>query len=533
MKKRLISLVATVVAASMMMVGCGSSASSGTSSEPVADTTATTAGTETTAETASAAAETTSGAKDTLVVALQGEPSSLDAQYADDTNMFWVTWNINEGLVVFNGETLEVEPLLATAWENVDDTTWKFTIREGVKFHDGTDMTAEDVAYSINRMIDPDFGSQFASDFSTITGAEVTGDYEVTVTTDGPDPILLKRMTKMYVVSKATTEGKSTEELTTISNGTGPYKLVSWKQGSQIDLTANTDYWGDAPSIPNVTFRFIEEASTRVSAIQTGEVDIAVNMLPEYIDQLPQVVSGPGMENYFMRLNATSGIMSSPELRMAVNYAVDKEAIADALFLGYATPEPGQIAQEGTTGYSSAVEAYPFDQEKAKELIAASGYNGEEIQLISEKTRWTKDGEVTEAVASMLQEVGLNVTVKFLSWSEWLDMLFDKTQTPDMMFSSTSNEFQDVDRIFSSSVHSAGTQSAMADADVDALIEAGQKEMDEAKRQEIYDELNTMLYNNPPKLYLVTVDELHGAAANVDWVLRKDCRVYLKTVSFK
>lgn len=518
MKKTWKTLLTTLLAASMLLSGCGSGGSTGSGSAAGAGT---------------SAGGSATGEKDTLVVALQGEPSTLDAQYADDTNMFWVTWQINEGLVCYNGETLEIEPLLATAWENVDDTTWKFTIREGVKFHDGTDMTAADVAYSINRVIDESYGSQYASDFSTIEKAEVTGDYEVTVTTKGPDPILLKRMTKCYIVSQATTEGKSNEELTMVSNGTGPYKLESWTTGSQINLTAFDQYWGEAPSIPNITFRFIEEASTRVSALETGEVDIAVNMLPEYVDQLPQVVSGEGIENYFMRFNATSGIMADANLRLACNYAVDKEAIAESLFLGYARPEPGQIGAEGTTGYTSSVEAYPYDPEKAKELIAASGYNGEEIQLISEKTRWTKDGEVTEAVASMLQEVGLNVTVKFVSWNEWLDILFDKSKAPDLMFSSTSDEMKDVDRILSSGVHSAGTQSAMTNPKYDEIIEAAQVEMDEAKRQEMYDELNTMLYNDPPKLYLVRVDELHGAAANVDWTLRRDCRYFLKDVSFK
>lgn len=523
MKKWKVVLM-TMMAAAMTLTGCGGS------SGP-----ASTGGEETQTPSGSSGGSVTADAADTetLIVALQGEPSTLDAQYADDTNMFWVTWQINEPLVMFNGETLEIEPVLATAWENVDDTTWKFTIREGVKFHDGSDFTVDDAVYSINRNVDPDFGSQFASDFSTIASAEKVDDTTFTLTTNGPDPILLQRLTKLYIVDKETVEGKSNEDLVMVSNGTGPYKYTSWEKGKQIDLTAFEDYWGDAPSIKNVTFRFIEEASTRVSALQTGEINIAVNMLPEYVDQLPQAVTGEGMENYFMRFNARDGIMANVDLRLACNYAIDKEAIADSLFLGYATPEPGQIASEGTTGYTASITAYPYDLEKAKELIANSGYNGEAIQLISEKTRWTKDGEVTEAVAAMLQEAGLNVEVKFVSWSEWLDILFDPSKTPDLMFSSTSNEFRDVDRILSGQVHSAGTQSAMSNPKYDAIIEEAQVEMDPEKRQAMYDELNAMLYNDPPKLYLVSVDELHGASSNLDWTIRKDCRVYFKYLSYK
>ena len=459
-------IMAFTLAAMFALTGCGGAAdtATGTGAGGAAGDSQTSAGgAQAGADGTQAGLEGSAGKAalgDSLVIALQGEPSTMDAQFADDTNMFWVTWQINEPLVGYNGETLEVEPMLAESFENVDENTWQFKLRQGVKFHDGTDFTVDDAVYSINRIIDPNYGSQFASDFSTIDKAEQVDDTTFKIITKGPDPILLKRLTKLYMVSKAATEGKSNEELATVSNGTGPYKLAEWNRGSEIKLSAFDGYWGDAPAIKNLTYRFISEASTRVSALQTGEINIAVNMLPEYVDQLPQVVTGDGMENYFLRFNASSGIMQSKELRLACNYAVDKDAIAESLFLGYAKPEPGQIAGEGTTGYTPSVTAYPYDLEKAKELIAASGYNGEPIELISEKTRWIKDGEVTETVASMLQEAGLNVEVKFVSWNEWLDILFDKSKAPDMIFSSTSDEMRDVDRVLSSGIASDGTQSA-------------------------------------------------------------------------
>lgn len=138
-------VLAGVLACATVLTGCGST--SGTNSQAV------TTGTNDSVE-ASAADKTSTSDKDSLVVALQGEPSTLDAQYADDTNMFWVTWQINEPLVMFNGDTLEIEPVLAAEWTNVDETTWQFTIREGVKFHDGSDFTVEDVVYSVNRIVD-------------------------------------------------------------------------------------------------------------------------------------------------------------------------------------------------------------------------------------------------------------------------------------------------------------------------------------------------------------------------------------------
>ncbi|MFV0413695.1 MAG: ABC transporter substrate-binding protein [Oscillospiraceae bacterium] len=513
MKKRLLSAVMPLTMLVTTLTAC---TGGGTSSSGAAGSTASAAG----------------EAKTSLVLALQGEPTTLDPQYADDTNMNMVAWQVYDTLVRFDGDTLEIEPVLATSYEAVEDTVWEFKLREGVKFSDGTDFTAEDAAWSVNRIISTDYGSQIASDFETIEKAEAVDATTIRITTKEADPILLKRLTKLAMVSKAFTEGKSNEELTTVANGTSAYKVDEWDRGSSITLSYNENYWGEKPAITNATYRFIEESSTRVSALQSGEVDFAVNMLPEYIDMLPKVVSGRGLENYFMRFNMIDGIMTSKELRLAANYAIDKEAIATELFGGYATPEPGQIDREGNTGFTADLEAYPYDPDKARELIAAAGYNGETIEIISEKSRWLKDGEVTEAVAAMLQEVGLNVQVKFVSWNEWLDTLFDKTKTPSLQFSSTSSDYMDAGRTYNSSVLSTGTQSAVSNPVWDALIQQANYEMDAEKRQAIFDELNHALYEDPPKLLLVNVDSITGVAENLEFTFRNDCRVYLNELYF-
>jgi peptide/nickel transport system substrate-binding protein len=446
--------------------------------------------------------------------------------------MFMVSWQLYDTLVRFNGATLAIEPVLALEYKAVEPTVWEFKLREGVKFADGTPFTAEDAAWSVNRIISPEYGSQFGSDYSTISRAEVAGPMTVRIITIEQDPILLKKLTKLAMVSQAFTKGKANEALTTVANGTGPYKLVSWNRGSEIKLTYNEQYWGTKPAITNATYRIIEESSTRVFALQSGEIDFAVNMLPEYIKDLPKVVSGRGLENYFMRFNMLDGIMKNRDLRLACNYAVDKEAIAKELFNGYATAEQGQIDREGNTGFTASLKAYPYDLEKAKQLIKQSGYNNEVIEILSEKSRWIKDGEVTEAVASMLQEAGLNVRVKFVSWNEWLDTLFDKNKTPTLQFSSTSSDFMDAGRAYSASVMSVGTQSAVNNPAWDSLIEKANYEMDPAARQAIFDDLNKRLFDDPPKLLLVNVDSITGTAADLNFTFRNDCRVYLNELSF-
>jgi len=467
-----------------------------------------------------------------IVIALQGEPTSLDTHYPDDGNMRCVTWNVFEPLYILDGKTLDPVPCLATDYKIIDDLTWEFTIRKGVKFHDGSDFTTEDAAYSINRVIDPDYGSQILSDFSTIDRAEVVDDSTIRIITKTPDPVLLKRLTKLDMVSKAYTEPKTFDELTLLAMGTGPYVFEKWERGIAITLTANENYWGEKPSIKKATFRFIEEPVTRLSALKTGEIHFAVNMYPEYTDEIPKIFTEVGTETYWIRFNQFSGLMRDKRLRLAANYAVDLQGLADALFLGYAAPCQGQMGRPGYFGFSDKVKGYGYDPEKAKELLKEAGYNGEVVELLSERGRWLKDGEITEAVAAQLMEVGFNVQTKFVSWNEWLDTLFDRSKTPDMQYSSTSNEFFDMDRTYSALVHGSGTQAGLDNPEYNKLIEEAREEMDPAKRQAIYDELAQKLHDDPFAIYLLILNDLHGGAANLEWTPRQDSRIYLSEMSF-
>ncbi len=471
------------------------------------------------------------GEKDTVVIALQGEPSTLDPQFADDGNMRTVTDNVFEKLMELDGKTLQPIPGLATEYKNVSEDTWEFTLRDGVKFHNGDSLTAEDVAFSIKRVIDPDYKSQIAGNFASIKDIKVVAPNKVQIITDGPDPILLKRLTKLDIVSKKVVE-ENKDNVATQPVGTGPYKVISWNRGVDIQAEAFDDYWGKQPAIKKAKYRFIQEASTRLSALKAGEIDFAVNMLPEYINEMPKTKTEKSLEIYWLRFNQLRGPMMNKELRLAANYAINRQAIADSLFLGQASPAEGQMAKEGYFGFASDVKAYPYDLEKAKELIKESGYNGEVIELVSERGRWLKDGEVTEAVASMLTEAGLNVKIKFLSWQEWLDTLFNKDKAPAIQFSSSGNEFFDMDRAYSSMVDTKGSQSAMSNEEVDKKIEAARKEMDPEKRQKLYKELAEYFYEDPFGIPLLNLKDVYGMSENLEWTPRQDSRVTVYEMSF-
>ena len=180
--KKSLSILLICLMAIGLLAGCGGD--SGTTTPPPADNNQPDPG---------AASGTP---KTDIVLAIQGEPTTMDPQYPDDGNMRTITWSVFEPLYKLNGDTLEPEPCLATGYENIDELTWQFTIRDGVKFHDGGDFTVDDAVFSVNRIIDPDFGSQILSDFETIKEAVKVDDKTFQIITQQPDPILLKRLTK-------------------------------------------------------------------------------------------------------------------------------------------------------------------------------------------------------------------------------------------------------------------------------------------------------------------------------------------------
>jgi len=472
-------------------------------------------------------------AQDQIVIALQGEPTTLDPQFADDGNMRPVSDNVFDKLLVLDGKTLQPIPCLAIEWERVSDITWQFTLRENVKFHNGEPFTAEDAVYSVKRIIDPTFNSQIAGNFSTIKDAKIINSNTILIITNGPDPILLKRLTLLDIVNKKYMESSPDNIINTKPVGTGPYQVIKWNRGEEIKIEKFNDYWGQKPNIQNVTYRFIQENSTRLAALRAGEINLAVNMLPEYLEQLPSYKTANSIEFYLLRFNTIRGIMQNKLIRQAVNYAIDKEAIVQALFLGSAIPARGQLAKEAYFGFNKNLDAYAFNPEKSKELLKEAGYKGEVVQLISERGRWMKDGEISEAVASMISDVGINVKLTFLSWQQWLDTLFNLEKAPDIMFSSNGNELFDMDRFYQAIIKTGGPQSAYSNPDIDKKIDVARNEMDPVKRQAMYEELAQLVYDDPFGVSLINLKSIWGISKDLEWEPREDGRILISEMSLK
>lgn len=539
MRSKFVVFITLIVLASMVFSACAPAASTPEpeTGEAVVVQTEEQAPEEKTTEEPAPEEQTTeepmaeeTGPSGEVIIAIGGDPSSLDPQAVDDGHERTVNENMYETLIARDPQTMELIPSLAISWEQVDDTTWEFKLREGVKFHNGEPFNAESVAHSVKRVIDPEYNSEQLAYYSTFVDAEVVDEYTVDVITSGSDPIVPARM---YWMKMVPLEASQEEDFWQNPVGTGPYKFVEWVRNDHISMVANEEYWDDLPSIKNAEFRIIPEEITRLAALNNSEVHLVKSLVPEYVDQVPKVASVDGLEILWLRPNVILPPLDNKDLRLAINYAIDRNAIAESLYSGYADPVQGQLLTSAQFGFNPNIEPYEYNPDKAKELIAQSGYTGEEIYLPCQSGRWAKDKEVAEVVAQNLTAVGLNVRLEFVEWSAWLDLMFAPKEKKGNTISGNANELFDADRTVSAILHSEGGQSTIQDPELDRLVEEARVESDTDKREALYHEAIQIAHDEAYWAPLIVLDNIYGMSLGLQWSPRQDDKVLVKDMSWE
>ncbi len=461
-------------------------------------------------------------------VAIGSEPSTLDPQLRDDGGERQVNDNIYETLMARTATGELVPGLAAAVPAQVDETTWEFRLREGVSFHNGEPFNADAVVASVARVIDPANNSEQMAYFGTIAGAEKVDDHTVHIKTSGPDPILPSRMYWMKMIPPGyAADG----DLAGAPVGTGPYKFVSWNRGTDITLEANADYWDGAPQIDEVTYRFVVEPGTRLSGLMAGEFDVITNLLPEFTSAVPKFAAVPGLETSVFVLGVDNELTSDPKVREALNLAIDRQAMADGLFLGYATVARGHHVNPSAFGFNESIEPYAYDPERARALIEEAGATGKTLQVIGESGRWLKDREQIEAVAAYWAETGLAVDVQIQEFSQYLDSLMGDGPRPDSIFIANSNELLDADREASFIYHMDGAAASNSDAEMAAMIDEARITTDVVKRQELYDAIFQKGHDLNYTVPLFNLQDIYGMSTRMEWQPRADAKLIIKEMS--
>jgi peptide/nickel transport system substrate-binding protein len=471
------------------------------------------------------------GGASEITIALGSEPTSLDPYLVDDGGERAINDNIYETLLTRTAEG-ELAPGLATELPTqVDDTTWEFKLQEGVTFHDGSAFNADSVVASVERIVGLVADAQTDLDgfFGSITGATKVDDTTVRITTSESDGVLPARM---YWLKMIPTSAAEVDDLSDEPVGTGPYTFGSYEPGSAITLEANADYWGDAPSIETVNYEFVTEAGTRLAGLKSGQYDLMTNLAPQDVEEAPAFAEVQGQEHPIIILNAEGGITADPEVRKALNLAVDKEAIVEQVYGGYAAVDPGQLLSESIVGFNEDLEAYAYDPDEAKSMIEEAGVAGETITLVGESSgRWLNDRELVEAVASYWTEAGVTVDLQTPGFDEYLDVLFDREARADAIFVSSSNDLLDADRQLSTFYQAGGVGSSNTDEELSALIDQARAELDPEARTPLYNEAVQLAYDQAYFVWLVNNKDLYGLSERVEWTPRVDSKLLVKEMS--
>ncbi|MEO8266289.1 MAG: ABC transporter substrate-binding protein [Ilumatobacteraceae bacterium] len=533
MKKRY-RVLGSLFALTLVAAACGGDSKTSTTSKTPSSSPTPASGSESTvASSAGDSSPSTTGevaAGGEITIALGSEPTSLDPYLVDDGAERAVNDNVYETLLT-RSATGELQPGLATALPTqVDDLTWQFKLREGVNFHDGSPFNADSVVASISRMVKLIADKKTDNDgfYASITGAEKVDDTTVNIKTAKPDGVMPARM---YWLKMIAASAAKTEDMSDAPNGTGPYKFVSRTVGSDIKLEVNADYWGDKPSIAKVSYEFVAEGGTRLAGLKSGKYDLITNLPPQDVDQAPQSAKVQGQEHPILILDATEGITADPNVRLALNLAVDKQAIVDQVFGGFAAVDKGQLLSPSVLGFNDSLDAYPYDAGKAKQMIKDAGLEGKTINLVGEAGRWLNDRDLLEAIAGYWKAAGLDVKLDILEFGAYLDVLFDRSNRADAIYVSSSNDILDPDRQLSTYYQAGGIGSSNTDADLSALIDQGRQQLDPKDRATTYQSAVKLAYEGSYFVWLVNNQDLYGLSTRLTWTPRVDSKLLVKEMS--
>jgi peptide/nickel transport system substrate-binding protein len=365
-------------------------------------------------------------AKTDIVVAMQLEPPHLDPTSAAAGAIDSVLYsNVFEGLTRFGADG-SVNPGLAKSWDiSEDGTEYTFHLNEGVMFHDGTTMDAEDVKFSLDRARAEDSANAQKALFAGITDVTVVDPMTVKVTLDGPNGSFLFNMAWGDAVIVAP---ESIENIKTTPIGTGAFKFTNWVQGDKIDLTKNADYWGTPAKLDKVSFKFISDPTAAFAAVMAEDVHAFVGFpapenLPQFeADSRFQVLVGSTEGETILSTNNKMPPLDNVKVRAAVAHAIDRQAIIDGAMFGYGTPIGTHFAPHNPD-YVDLTGGSAYDPDMAKKLLAEAGYpDGFKTTLKLPPPSYARRGG--EIIAAQLRAVGIEAEISNLEWAQWLEQVF-------------------------------------------------------------------------------------------------------------
>jgi peptide/nickel transport system substrate-binding protein len=480
-------------------------------------------------------------AQKTLTIVRPSDPVALDPHLETTAPGSWVYTQILEPLITVNPQ-MEIESRLATSWEFVDPTRLRFTLRQDVRFHDGTPFNAAAVKYTWDRAISSNPPGRWRSLASAVVGAEVVDEFTVDIVANAEfGPLLLvAAMPYTAIVSPTAVEALGSDAFTRAPVGTGPFKFVEWRANDRIVLEANDDYWRGRPALDQIIFRTVPEEGARMLSLRTGEADMVLMPTPSDLPGLDAdpafVVEGaPGVGIFYLAFNLDRPNVADVRVRQAIAHAIDRELIVEAILEGGGVLAKSVIG-EPVFGYKDMelLERYPYNPQRAIELLTEAGYtrgsdgfmrdaSGAVLTLdaLPSNGRSLKDREIAEALQEFLRQVGIAVQLDFFEWATTFTLMRGETLEYDLNSFTWFTTTADADYTMFSNYLSTELPPASwnrwryANPQVDAWLIAARASLDPSERAELYGKIQDQLAVDLPAIPLYGSYEVAVLSNNV------------------
>ncbi len=487
-------------------------------------------------------ADSVKAAGDTLTVAISTDLEATDPHQIKGSASRFFQIAVFESLYR-RDESGKLIPALATGFTtSKDGRRVEFSLRKGVRFHNGDPFTAHDVKFSLERAKDPKIGVALVAALKNIQSVDVIDDYRVAFNLVKPDASFLSILEfRLNVLPANYVKKVGTEGLMKQPVGTGPFRFVSRAVKEYVKFERFDGYWGSKPSFKTLTFKVIPEPTTRVALLRRGEVDI-ITQVP--FQSVEEIKKAPGLKIQTIRTNERTFIKmntlrdKSPfkdrRVRQALNYAIDKQSIINGVLNGFAVETATGITK-GIIGYDETIKPYPYDPKKAKALLAEAGYpngfNGGDLFFPS-GDRVPRLKDVMEAVAAYWAEVGIRVNLRAVEYSAWLGSVQTREAYGFGWMVRHETTWDPEERLLSHNRCGAFYSIFCESPEMDKMIDESKEIMDLGKRREHFRRFFKIFYEESPEVFLYETVQVYGMRNEIIWE-PGDGNIFLDLVSAK
>jgi len=482
-----------------------------------------------------AAAQTTR--KKELVVAQGGDISKFDPHLSTSSNDIRISFNLFDNLISRHPDG-KLYGGLATEWKREAPTTWRFKLRQGVKYHNGDPFSSADAKFSIERTYDPSTKTMVQTALATIERIEAPDAATLVIHTKKPDPLLPGRLAFYggQIVPKKYLESVGPETFNAKPVGTGPVRFVSWVKDDKLVLEANPDYWGGKPDFDRMIVRAIPETAPRIAALLKGELDIITQLPPDQEDKVSansstRVTGALYAGLYVLGVNSTRPPLDNPLVKQALSLAIDREAIVKELWRGRGIVPSGPIAK-GDNHFDLSLPPLAYDPKEARERLKKAGYKNEEIVIETTVAYVALDKPMSEAIAAMWRDIGVNVKIEVIEFSVRAQKNREKAFR-GLWWGDPTSTLGDPDGMMWRLLGPGGPYAYWRHPEFDELGNAARFSIDEKFRDEAYRKMTKIFLEHFPWLPVIQPYEDYGLQKHVDWTPNPNQQFEIRRFNFR